>query len=145
MSADIPAFLRPPEPVNQPHTGEVPAFLRAPTPKEMKAIRASYDATRYDMVFPRLMEMVSAGWDLSKAIRDLPIEIDVGLFTRWLHKDPERKKIYKEMKEIRAEVWTGRMLDHATGSTGDGVPNEVARDALAVNTYKWLISAHNRR
>lgn len=144
MSADIPSFLRPPENRHRtPASAEVPAFLRAPTPKEMKAVRAQYNATQYEMLFPRLMEMVCSGWQLTKAIEDLPIEIDVGMFTRWMYKDPTRKKIYEEMQEIRAELWTGKMLDHATGATEE--TNEVARDTLAVNTYKWLIAAHNRR
>lgn len=109
----------------------------------MKETRRQYQVTQFEMVFPRLMEMVCSGWDLSKAIRDLPIELDVGLFMRWMNKDSDRVKIYKESKEIRAEVWTGRLLDHATGDTLE--TNEVARDTLAVNAYKWLIGAHNRR
>jgi hypothetical protein len=148
MSADIPAFLRAPENRDRaPGNGAgVPSFLCAPkpTPAEIKAVRASYDATRYEMVFPRLMEMVCGGWQLSKAIRDLPIEIDIGLFTRWLHKDQERRKIYKEMKEIRSELWVEKMLDHATGETGD-IANDVARDALAVSAYKWVIGTQNPR
>jgi hypothetical protein len=75
------------------------------------------------------------------------MHLDVGAFLRWLKKRPEWA-LYQEMREIRTEVWTGKMLQHAKGVQEDGVtpsPSDVSRDKLAVDTYWKLIQAQNKK
>lgn len=102
--------------------------------------------TQCEMVFPRVIEMVYGGATLANALRDLPIEIDHGIFYRWLKKDPQRYEMYREAKEIRTEAWAGRIIDHATGmKDGEMTMEDVARSKLIVDTYKWLMGADNRK
>lgn len=146
MSAELPPWLAPP-------TKPLPPWLAAPSlvlveknPMGVQECASAVTAMKMaqcEVAFPRLMEMVCSGRDLKKAIREVYHDLDEGLFIRWLNKDKERSRIYREMKKYRAEVWTGKMLDHATGDTGNDI-NEVSRDKLAVDTYKWLIQAHNK-
>ena len=115
-----------------------PELLEEPKPS---LERKQLAITQYETVFPRLMNMVSSGYTLNRAIRELPIEVDSGAFLRWMRKDPAKYEIYKEAKEIRTETWAGRMIDHAEGESME----DVQRSRLIIDTYKWLMSADNRR
>ena len=97
---------------------------------------------QFAAVYPRVMEMVTSGHTLTSALRELPIDLDNGAFLRWLNKDPLRVSDYKEAKELRAETWVGRMIDHASASD---TMEDVARSKLIVDTYKWVVAADNRR
>lgn len=137
MSAEVPPWLAPPK-------KSIPPWLAAPSSALVdKSAVTALMVTRCEVAFPRLMEMVCSGRDLKKAIREVYPDLDEGLFIRWMSKDKERNRIYREMKKFRAEVWTGKMLAHAVGDTGDTI-NDVSRDRLAVDTYKWLIQAQNK-
>ncbi len=104
---------------------------------------------QFEMVLPRILEQVCAGSTVDSAIASLRplINLDTGAFLRWLKKRPNFYSMYIEAKEVRAEVWTGRMVQHASGVDNDGLPgvNDVSRDKLAVDTYKWLISVQHRK
>lgn len=96
----------------------------------------------FEAVFPRVMDMVASGYDLTKAVEELPIEIDVGSFNRWIRKDPMRHEQLKDAQELRSEVWADRMMRHAMG---EYELEDVNRSKLVVDTYKWRIAADNRR
>jgi hypothetical protein len=105
--------------------------------------------TQFEMVLPRILEQVCAGATIDNAVKSLAplVIIDVGVFLRWLRKKPEFYSMYMEAKEVRAEVWTGRYLQRAEGvdSDGEATLNDVTRDKLAMDAYKWLISTQNRK
>jgi hypothetical protein len=96
----------------------------------------------FETVFPRVMDMVASGYDLTKAVEELPIKIDVGSFNRWIKKDPIRHEQLKDAQELRSEVWADRMMRHAMG---EYELEDVNRSKLVVDTYKWRIAADNRR
>lgn len=101
---------------------------------------------QFEVVFPRVLDMVAAGWTYGRALKELRVEppIDVGLFIRWLKKKPKLYELYKEAKEIRTEEWASRIISHAEASE-QGFENDVARSSLIINTYKWLMGADNRK
>lgn len=104
---------------------------------------------QFEMVLPHVLEQVCAGVTVNNAILGLRpmVVIDLGAFLRWLKKNPTYYSMYQEAREVRTEVWTGKMIEHAAGLDEKGLPsaNDVSRDKLAVETYKWLVSAQNRK
>lgn len=97
---------------------------------------------QFEAIFPRVIDMIASGYTLTSAVRELPIDVDLGAFTRWVKKDPMRQELYKEAKEIRTESWAGKVIEHATAE--DSL-EDVARSKLIVDTYKWLMGADNRK
>ena len=140
MDARLPDFFAPP--VN------LPPFLLPPvTPMSdtlRKASRA-VSAAEFEMVFPRILEMMAAGYTANRAIAELPIPVDAGGFMRWIKKDGMRYALYQEAQEVRSEVWADTMIDLATGRSDDVVPMELDRARFAVDTYKFLIKAQNKK
>lgn len=117
----------------------LPSWLTAgdlPKPKPSPIIE------QFEIVLPRVLELICGGATLRNAMRELPIVIDSGAFIRWLKRKPDLYDLYKEAKEVRTEVWTGNMLDHATSS--DSL-EDVNRSRLIVDTYWKLVQAENRK
>lgn len=104
---------------------------------------------QFEVVLPRILEQVCAGATVDNAIKSLRplVMLDTGAFLLWLKKRPEFYGMYKEALEIRSEVWTGKMIQHAAGVDDEGLTstNDVNRDKLAVDTYWKLIQAQNRK
>ena len=151
MSADLPPWLA----SAQPQHLEPPSWLaqvtgRAGRADEAHPERKAATLTRYELVFPRVLEYIYAGQTLKRALRDLPGHyggIDAGGFTRWINASPTRKMLYKEAKEIRTEAYADDIVRHSRGENEDGTasPNDVARDRLIVESLKWLMGANNRK
>jgi len=104
---------------------------------------------QFEMVLPHVLEQICAGDTIDGAINRLKplMNLDVGAFLRWLKKRPEWA-LYLEVREVRTEVWTGKMIQHAKGVLEDGLtpsPNDVSRDKLAVDTYWKLIQSQNKK
>lgn len=122
----------------------LPDWLTNPDPapltlsKEAKKLHVA----RFESVFPRVMDMIASGYDMTTAVAELPVEVDAGAFRRWVKKDPMRHEALKEAEELRSEVWADKMMKHATGVYE---MEDVQRSKLVVDTYKWRIAADNRR
>lgn len=111
------------------------------TPKMSKEAKA-LSPIRHEAVFPRVMDKIAEGWNMTDAIADLPVEVNVGAFRRWVKRDPMRVQQLKDAEELRSEVWADRMMSHALGHYE---MEDVARSKLVVDAYKWRIIADNRR
>lgn len=96
---------------------------------------------QYETIFPRILEMVCDGYDVKKALKELPIPVDTGAFMSWIRKDAERHEMLKLAKEVRTEVWIGEMVAHATGEK----LAELDRSKVVIELYKWLISRENKK
>lgn len=106
--------------------------------------------TQFETVFPRILDMMSAGYAVSKAVRELPPmhpPLDAGALMRWINADPKRKALFKEAKEYRTEVWADEMLRHAEGKDENGNETlaDTSRSRLIVDTYWKLMGADNRK
>lgn len=125
-------------------SNSLPDWLTAPAP-DKPSISNQGRALLFDLyeaVFPRVLEKMYNGSTLQAALKDDFRDIDAGGFMRWIKKDPDRYGLYKEAKEIRTEAWAGKLIDHAVGAD---MIEDVQRSRLAVDTYKWLMAADNRR
>lgn len=98
------------------------------------------------MVFPRILEMMAAGYTANRAMTELPIQIDSGGFMRWVKKDAGRYALYQEAQEIRSEVWADKLIDIAEGKPESGeMPMELDRAKFIADQYKFLIKAQNKK
>jgi hypothetical protein len=126
------------------NSNSLPDWLTAPAPRP-PATSSQGRALLFDLyeaVFPRVLDKIYSGSTLQAALKDDFRDIDAGAFMRWIKKDPDRHGLYKEAKEIRTEAWAGRLIDHAVGAD---LAEDVQRSKVAVDAYKWLMAADNRR
>ena len=126
----------------------LPDWLSEPNLNELEPKKSKVLAlAEYEMVFPRILNLIYEGQTLSDAVKQLPIEIEYGAFMAWLKKDPKRYQSYKNAKEIRTETWASDILKYAEGKTRDGrdTLEDVQRSRLKVETVKWLMSADDRK
>jgi hypothetical protein len=136
MSASLPDWLAPPPeshlPVWSPPAPRVELGNRAlplpdwlsgsPRDKTTSATKALL-FQQYEMVTPRVFELVCAGYTLSNAIKEISYKIDQGAYMTWLKRQPEMYAMFKEAKEVRTEVWAGEIIRHATAEeTEEGKP-----------------------
>jgi hypothetical protein len=100
----------------------------------------------FEIIFQSVLEKLTEGQTLVSIFRRDHRGLSLGAFTRWVHKDPSRKALYKEAKEIRTEAWAGKMIDISDGVDADGSasPEDTARSKLRIDTIKFLITADNR-
>jgi hypothetical protein len=113
-----------------------------PAPPNLSPEAKKLHVARFEAVYPRIINMIAAGYNMTKAVEELPIAVDVGAFRRWIKKDPVRNEELRESEELRSEVWADLLVKHAMGEMG---MEDVSRSTLVVNTLKWRISADNRR
>lgn len=134
MDARLPDFLRPPaysQDLEQTHQ------------KKPRGLDVALSSAEFESYLPRILGRICEGSTLAQAIRELPVVVDPGAFYRWLKKNQKFHALYVEAKEIRTEEWAGRIIAHAEGEAG--AENDTARSKLIIDTYKWLMSADNRK
>ncbi len=120
------------------------------TPEHSNVLDYAAARTRRDLqyiqfghAFESIMESIAGGATLTNAIRDWPIELDQGMFVAWINRSSTRLTAYREAKELRSETWAGKIIEVADGV--DNAMEDVARSRLKIDTYKWLMSADNRK
>ncbi len=129
----------------------IPEWLMTPDLDPQASYRAerarhSLEQVQFEHAFEAIMDTVAGGATLDNAVKDYPVTLDRSRFNAWVQRNAERRSTYELAKTYRSEVWAGRMLDVAAGTVMQGgLPREVARDTLEVNTLKWLIGADNRK
>jgi len=115
-----------------------PKLPLGPTRKELLV-------KQFEMVFPIVLERISEGITLTAAVRNLPdttIPIEVGMFMSWMKKQPGYYEMFRDAKEVGTTVWEGEIIKHSLGAETE---DDIARSKLIVDTYKWLMGAHNRK
>lgn len=96
-----------------------------------------------------LLTAIASGDPLTLALNDycrVSDKREYARVLRWIHADPEREAQYKEAKRIGTEMKRSVIELHSMGYDENGEPtmNDVSRDSLVVNTYKWLMAKDNR-
>jgi len=124
-----------------------PAWLAPPAANHIPNIGKNPPATellhtRYRIIFESVMERMYSGATLSAVLADDFRDVNVGAYIRWIRKDKELNRRYEEAKEIRAETWSGKIIEEAEGINH---PNDTARSKLIIDTYKWLMGIDNKQ
>lgn len=137
--SSVPDWLAPPK-------TELPDWLTVSPADRREAKREirAFKLEQFEMVLPRVLEMVCEGYPYSRALREIPVEppIDPGAFMHWLKKNPSNYALYKEAKEVRTEHYAGEIIKHALG---EETQDDVSRSRLIVETYWKLMGSENRK
>lgn len=72
----------------------------------------------------------ACGWKSRKAFRS------------FLMKHEKAMDLFRAARELRAEVWAEELIDIADGPGSCDSAKHIRRDALRVETRKWIISKH---
>jgi hypothetical protein len=100
----------------------------------------------FDNFFEHAIDDVAAGRPLRALLREDHRGFKYGEFIRWIMKDPERKRRFREAQEIGAESVADELIDIADGTTPEGasLPEDVARSKLRIETRQWMLKTWNR-
>lgn len=96
----------------------------------------------YNSLFEVALNRISNGEALSLIIRSDNRDIDYSHFLRWIHKDEERKRRYREAQELATEVHASEIISIAD-CENDSL-EDVARSKLRIDARKFLMSSWNR-
>ena len=94
--------------------------------------------------FETVLNKIAQGINLKEILRDDQRDFDYTQLLRWIHKDPQRKSRYYEAQEIGSEMIAAEILEIADG-TGDGIPEDVQRSKLRIDSRQFLIKTWNRK
>lgn len=97
---------------------------------------------QYEAFFMRALELIPQGKTLKTIIDEDMREFEYGAFLRWVNKDPTRKALYNDAKELRTETWAAEIIEIADGLDS---AEDVKRSALRIDTRKWLMGADFRK
>lgn len=100
----------------------------------------------FENFFEHAIDDVAAGRPLRALLREDHRGFKYGEFIRWIMKDPDRKRRFREAQEIGAESVADELIDIADGTVPDGavIPEEVARSKLRIETRQWMLKTWNR-
>lgn len=98
---------------------------------------------KFKIIFEDTLEKITAGWTLKNITKEAQFDpLVAGKYNRWIHADPERKRLYEEAKEYRTEAWAGEIIKHAYG---DEILEDVPRSKLVIDSLKWLMMIDHRK
>lgn len=64
----------------------------------------------------------------------------------YIHKDPDREEAYYEAKRVAAAGYIDKAMEHSFGGESrDGIPNDIQRDQLIVNSCFRAAGIFNRK
>ncbi|CAB4140608.1 hypothetical protein UFOVP669_50 [uncultured Caudovirales phage] len=115
-----------------------------PSPVSTTQLRLQNELTLIENSFERALEHVRQGKPLAQFVEEYPIEIEYTRLLAWIMRDEDRKLRYREAQEIGAEVVADQMIQIADG-TDTGLPEDIDRATLRINTRKWLLGVWNRK
>lgn len=111
-------------------------------PQERKRLTCELLDTTFNSMFERVLTEITCGRSLKSIVAEDMRDIDYAAFWQWIKRDSRRMERYKDAKELRTEWWAGRIIEIAEA---DDSAEDVARSKIKIDTYKWLMSADNRK
>ena len=122
----------------------LPDWLDEPRPRPPPQSKTHKELllVQYEAFFMRILELIPQGKTLRTIIDEDMREFEYGAFLRWINKDPTRKALYNDAKELRTETWAGEIIEIADGLDS---AEDVKRSALRIDTRKWLMGADFRK
>ena len=97
----------------------------------------------YEWTWEAALVRVRAGETMTSICRDptMPAHRD---FVSWIHADAARKDAYYAARAIGAEKVEDEILDISDGTMEGGMPSDVKRDSLRIETRKFLLGVWDR-
>ena len=122
-------------------TAELPSWMTQPPATSKKELQE----TQFSVFFETILDKISRGINLKEILRDDQRDFDYTQLLRWIHKDPMRKSRYYEAQEIGSEMIAAEILEIADGVNDSGVPEDVQRSKLRIDSRQFLIKTWNRK
>ena len=127
-------------------TMELPNWLSTPPAIPDTTSRKELQEKQFEIFFETILNKLSKGINLKEILRDDQRDFDYTQLLRWIHKDPMRKSRYYEAQEIGSEMIAAEILEIADGlSEPNGVPEDVQRSKLRIDSRQFLIKTWNRK
>ena len=120
---------------------ELPSWMIQPPATSKKELQE----TQFNVFFETILDKISRGINLKEILRDDQRDFDYTQLLRWIHKDPMRKSRYYEAQEIGSEMIAAEILEIADGVNDSGVPEDVQRSKLRIDSRQFLIKTWNRK
>ena len=125
-------------------TMELPSWMtQAPTTSV--APKKELLEKQFEIFFETILDKISRGINLKEILRNDQRDFDYTQLLRWIHKDPMRKSRYYEAQEIGSEMIAAEILEIADGVNDGGVPEDVQRSKLRIDSRQFLIKTWNRK
>lgn len=122
-------------------TMELPNWLSTPPAIPKKELQEK----QFEIFFETVLNKLSKGINLKEILRDDQRDFDYTQLLRWIHRDPMRKSRYYEAQEIGSEMIAAEILEIADGVNDSGVPEDVQRSKLRIDSRQFLIKTWNRK
>ena len=129
------------------NTLELPTWL-SPSPDQPTLAPVTprqLQEKQFEIFFETLLDKIAKGINLKECLRDDQRDFDYTQLLRWIHKDPIRKSRYYEAQEIGSEMIAAEILEIADGVNDSGVPEDVQRSKLRIDSRQFLIKTWNRK
>lgn len=122
-------------------TMELPSWMTQVSAAPKKELQEK----QFEIFFETILDKISRGINLKEILRDDQRDFDYTQLLRWIHKDPQRKSRYYEAQEIGSEMIAAEILEIADGVNDNGVPEDVQRSKLRIDSRQFLIKTWNRK
>ena len=122
-------------------TMELPSWMTQVSAAPKKELQEK----QFEIFFETLLDKIARGINLKECLRDDQRDFDYPQLLRWIHKDPQRKSRYYEAQEIGSEMIAAEILEIADGVNDSGVPEDVQRSKLRIDSRQFLMKTWNRK
>jgi hypothetical protein len=124
---------------------KTPLFIETGIPHWLQPPKLDRHPPFTEYTWEQFLDWIRGGGTLTSYCRENHNAPDAGRLRRWIHADPKRLDEYYEADAIGSGHVEDEMIDIADGMSDPyGMPSDVQRDALRINTRKWLLSVKNR-
>jgi len=128
-------------------TGEssLPNWLSVPDPEPPALPKESVELRnhQFEVVFPRILEMVCEGYTFTNALRELPYDLPRGVFRQWISKNPQRKSALDEAERTLGACIFDDYVD-LTQRLGDELMDVEVYKAKA-SGFKHILSIYDKK
>ena len=96
----------------------------------------------YDLLFFKVLRLVASGEQFGQVIKCDGRLNSAARYMTWIMKDSGRKALYVKAQQAGAEPLVSEMkaISDGTFYQAGGMPSDVARDKLRIDTRKWIVS-----
>lgn len=122
-----------------------PLFIKTNVPHWLQPVKHDNDPPFAEQTWEEILDRLRMGHTL-KAICDDPGMPPIGRLRYWIQKNEDKYQEYDQARKIGADAIVDEIKDIADGiDNSHGIPGDVQRDTLRVNTRKWLAGVFNRK
>ena len=118
----------------------------APDESQRRSTRVEreLERTRFDHAFEFVLNRMAGGQLFARALRDYPIALDYGRFSRWIRKDPARWNEYCEAQQCGGELMAATVADSQLNDERE-IPLDANERRVDFEIAKWYLGVIDRK